>query len=411
MTNHNEVKLPPQNLDAERGVLGSLMMMPSAVDEIAGIIGADSFYRDAHGKMFQAIVDMWRRGCRGIDPVTLAEDLVRRGQLAEVGGAAYIFEIVESVPHAAHGTYYAKIVLEKSRLRALIYLCHDTLQQAYDATGDGADDLIVEMDQRILRLRDSGSTGELSSMADAVDELEAYESNPAAVGRTGLPELDWMLDGGFREAQSVIVAGRPGHGKSALACQFARTFAERGEPALVISLEMLQREIAGRFVKTIGRDQLRRLPIYFDDSAVQANKICSRIRYASRRHGIKIAVLDYMQLVEPDDKKSQRERQVAEVSRSMKLLAKELRIPIVIACQLNRQSANEKRKPRLSDLRESGSIEQDADIVLMLHESEDGESEIVVAKHRGGRCGLIPVVFDKPNFRFTDKPQVWTGRL
>jgi len=330
VNDYNDIRLPPQNLDAERGVLGSLMLMPSATDEIACIIKADDFYSDAHRMIYAAIGDMHRNGCRAIDAVTLSEELIRRGQFTDVGGTVYIAEIIEAVPHAAHVRYYAKIVTDKSRMRSLIYLCNDTLQRAYDATD--TDELIKDMDQRTLHLRDAGSTSELHSMADAVDELEAYECNPASVGRTGLNGLDRMLDGGFREAQSVIVAGRPGDGKSTLACQFAQVFAERGDPALVISLEMTKHEIAGRFAGTIDRKQLRGLPFYFEDTAVQANKICSRIRYASRRHGIKIAVLDYLQLVEPDDKKSQRERQVAEVSRCMKLLAKELRIPIVIAC-------------------------------------------------------------------------------
>lgn len=403
MNDDIRLRLPPQSLDAERGVLGSLMLMPSAIDEIASLITADDFYSDAHRILYSAIGDMHRRGCRGIDPVTLSEELVRCAKFGDIGGAGYIAQIVEAVPHAAHVRYYANIVREKSQIRQVIYLCNDTLRQAYDATD--ADDLIANLDTRTLRLRDSGSTGDLSTMADAVDELEAYENNPGAIGKIGLPQLDFMLDGGLREAQSIVIAGRPGHGKSVLGCQIAKTFAERGEPAMVISLEMLKREIAGRFTRTLDRNRLRGLPIHFDDSAVVANKICSRIRYAHRRNGIKIAVLDYLQLVEPDDRKSQRERQVAEVSRSMKLLARELRIPILVACQLNRQSANEKRKPRLSDLRESGSIEQDADIVLMLHEDEDGQSEIIVAKHRGGRCGAIPVTFDKPNFVFKDSRQ------
>lgn len=407
MSHNNDIRLPPQNLDAERGVLGSLMLMSSAIDEIASIITPNDFYSDAHGKAYAAIGDMHRRGCRAIDPVTLSEELIRRGEFEDIGGAGYIAQIVEAVPHAAHVRYYAGIVREKSRMRSVIHLCTETLRRAYDATE--ADELIADLDARTKRLRDSGSTGELHSMAEAVDELEAYESNPGAVGGTGLSELDRILDGGFREAQSIIVAGRPGHGKSVLVCQFARTCAERGEPALILSLEMLKREIAGRFSRTIDRNRLRQLPMYFDDSAVVANKICSRIRYAHRRYGITIAVLDYLQLVEPDDRKSQRERQVAEVSRSMKLLARELRIPIVIACQLNRQSVNEKRKPRLSDLRESGSVEQDADIVLMLNEDEDGASEIIVAKNRGGPSGIVRVTFDRPKFLF--HCDQWTGKL
>jgi len=407
MSGHTDIRLPPQNLDAERGVLGSLMLMASAIEEIGTLISADDFYADAHGKLYAVIGDMYRGGCHGIDAVTLSEELVRRGEFENIGGAGYIAQIVEAVPHAAHVRYYARIVLAKSRMRNLIYLCSTTLQRAYDETD--ADELIADLDSRTMRLRDSGSTGELHSMNDAVDELEAYENNPGAVGRTELHELDRILDGGFREAQSIIVAGRPGHGKSVLVCQFAKTFAERGEPALILSLEMLKREIAGRFAKTVDKNSLRRLPIHFDESAVVAYKICSRIRYAHRRHGIKIAVLDYLQLVEPDDKKSQRERQVAECSRALKLLARELRIPIVIACQLNRQSANEKRKPRLSDLRESGSIEQDADIVLMLHEDEDGASELILAKHRGGPCGILKARFDRPRFMFDCGP--WTGDL
>lgn len=403
MNEDSRLRLPPQNLEAERGVLGSLMLMPSAIDEIANLVSADDFYGDAHGKLYSAIGDMHRRGCRAIDPITLCEELVRRGELEDIGGTAYVAEIVDTVYHAAHVRYYAGIVREKSRLRQVIYLCNETMQRAYDVRETSeADELFADLDQRAMRLRDSESTSELHSIADAVDELEAYESNPGAVGKTGLHELDRMLDGGLREAQSIIVAGRPGHGKSVLVCQIARTYAERSEPAFILSLEMLKREIAGRFSKTVDRDKLRQLPIHFDDSAVVANKICSRIRYAHRRHAIKIAVLDYLQLVEPDDRKSQRERQVAEVSRSMKLLAKELRIPIVIACQLNRQSTNEKRKPRLSDLRESGSIEQDADIVLMLNEDEEGASEIIVAKQRGGECGRIPVTFDKPHSVFRE---------
>ena len=404
------LRLPPQNLDAESSVLGSLLLMPAAIDDIGTIVSAGDFYSDANRILYETILDMHRAGCRAIDPVTVAEQIASRGRLQDIGGVTYISQILDAVPHAAHARYYAKIVAEKSRLRQVIELCNKTMQRAYDAsTNDEVDELISTMDAGTMRLRDSRATFDLHSLSDAVNELESYENNPGAVGKTGLSALDRMLGGGLREAQSIVVAGRPGHGKSVLVCQVARTFAERGEPALILSLEMLKREIAGRFAATTERSKLRTLPVLFDDSAVQSNKICSRIRYAYRRHGIKIAVLDYLQLVQPDDRKAQRERQVAEVSRSMKLLARELKIPIVTACQLNRQSANEKRKPRLSDLRESGSIEQDADIVLMLHETDDGDHEIIVAKQRGGQCGLVPVDFDKPKYRFTDK--VWVGDL
>jgi len=410
MNQYADIRLPPQNLDAERGVIGSVLLMPEAIDEISSLIGPDDFYSDPHRKLYQSIGTLYRRGVRGIDAVTVCEELCQRGELTEVGGPAYIGEILDNVPHAAHVRYYARLVREKSRLRNVIYLCQETLQQAY--VSSDSDELIADLDSRTMRLRHDGTGGDLSTLKDAIDDLEAYEHNPGAVGKTGLTELDRLLSGGFREAQSIVLAARPGAGKSALGCQFIRTAAERDEPALIISLEMLKREIAGRYAQTIDRETLRGLPVYLDDSTVSASKISGRIRYAHRRYGIRIVLVDYLQLIEPEDKKSHRERQVAEVSRAMKLLARELRIPIVICCQLNRQSANEKRKPRLSDMRESGAIEQDADVVLMLHETEEGDSEILVGKNRGGACGLVKVIFDKPTFTFRGVDENhWTGKL
>ena len=398
----SDIRLPPQNLDAEQGVIGSILLMNQAIDSLVPIITADDFYLDANRILYAVIGDMYRGGCRGIDAVTLSEELIRRNQFEVIGGALYVAQVLEAVPNAAHCRYYANIVREKSRMRSLIYLCNETLQKAYDASDP--DELIAELDSRTLRLRDAGSMSDVQTLADAVDDLEEFEQNPAAAGKTGLIDLDAkLIQGGLCEAQSIVVAGRPGHGKSVLVGQIALAFAARGEPALVVSLEMLKREIAERYARTVGRDKLRKLPMYFDDATVSASRIVARIRYHHRRFGIRLAVVDYLQLIEPDDKRAQRERQVADVSRSMKLLAKELRIPILLACQLNRQSANEKRKPRLSDLRESGAIEQDADVVLLLHEDEDGDSSIIVAKQRGGPTGDVPVVFRKDFSVFSSK--------
>ena len=405
MTAKHSVRMLPQNVDAERGVIGSIILMPSAIDDISGMIAADDFYHAKHAILYQTIVEMWRGGMQAIDPVTLAEHLEQSGKLSDVGGVSSLWEALESVPHPAHCRYYAKIVREKSQLREVISLCAETMDKAYSITeGAEAELLLADLDARAVRLRESGSCDDIQTIDKALDDLEQFEARPEATGKTGLAELDRMLSGGLREAQSVIVAGRPGHGKSVLVCQIAKAYAMRNEPALIMSLEMMNREIAGRLARTEDRGKLRRLPLLLEDAVLNASKICSRVRFAKRKHGIKLAVLDYLQLVEPDDKKSNRERQVAEISRSMKLLAKELRIPILVACQLNRQSQNEKRKPRLSDLRESGSIEQDADVVLMLHENEEGDAEISIAKQRGGQCGTIGVEFDKPRFVFRDRP-------
>lgn len=397
---NDRLRLPPQNLDAERGVLGSVMLMNEAIDEVD--LQAGEFYDVRHQEVYTAIRKLWRDGIRGIDAITLGSELLRTGRFEAAGGTSYLAELLDSVPHAAHVRYYAKIVRKKARSRAGIYLCTESLQQFYDS--DDADEVFANLMTNVVRLEETSGSGDVSTMADALRELKEYENNPAAVGKTGLADLDEILKGGIREAQSVVIAGRPGQGKSVLACQIARVFSVRGEAALIVSLEMLKREIAERYLCMMKANDLTNIPLYFEDVAVSAQRIASRIRYTHRRYGIRIAVLDYLQLVESDDRNVQRERQVAGVSRTMKLLARELKIPIVIACQLNRTSVKENRKPRLSDLRESGAIEQDADIVLMLHEDESDDdrtkSSIIVARHRGGKCGSVDVVFDRPKFVF-----------
>lgn len=206
----------------------------------------------------------------------------------------------------------------------------------------------------------------------------------------------------MRDGQLTIVGGRPGSGKSVLTGQIAKSFADRGEPALIVSLEMDRAEMAERYDKSIDRRTLRGLPIYLVDSAYEAGRIASLIRLAKRKYNIQIAVLDYLQLTESDDRKASRERQVAEVSRMMKRLAGELKIPVVAACQLNRNNDKEQRLPRLSDLRESGSIEQDADIVVLLHRDEL-EAKAIVAKHRNGCTGVVPLTFNGDVFRFENR--------
>ncbi|MEJ7593025.1 MAG: DnaB-like helicase C-terminal domain-containing protein [Planctomycetaceae bacterium] len=406
---NDDIRLPPQDLSAERGVLGSLLFWNEAYDSIG--LKPEDFYGEANATIYVAFSDLWRRGCRGIDAVTLAEELQCSGKLEEAGGVAYLLEIIENVPHAAHVKYYADIVAEKARLRAIIYAATDAMRKAYSC--DPSAEIVTATFGRMEQVVDRGAV-EFSTIDDALDELRDLRANPVARQMTGLSGLDFRLGGGFRPGQSIIVAGRPGSGKSVLACQFARAFAARNEPVLIVSLEMAKWEIAER-LERCDPNNLEALPMYFDECSQKADAIVRAIRRAKRKHGIGLAVLDYLQLVEPDDKKANRERQVAEVSRAVKLLARELKIPIVSGCQLNRQSVNEKRKPRLGDLRESGSIEQDADIVLMLHDGDGGDDgevddQIIVAKHRGGMTGVVKVEFNKPRSLFTER-EPWTGGL
>ncbi len=401
----DSLRVPPQNLDAERCVIGSLLFRNDTIDEID--LKPAEHYAPAHQTMHAAIREMWHSGCRAIDAVTLAEELSRRDKLEDVGGVAYIGEVCDAVPHAAHVRYYSNIVRKKAEQRSLIYACTEAMKDAYD---DASDDVLAELEAKLLNIRESTSSGEIVTMADAVDALEELERNPAAVRSTGLADVDRYIRGGLRGNQFIIIGGRPGSGKSILQGQIAKSFAERGEPSLIISLEMDRAEIAERYDKSVDRRTLRGLPIYLVDSVCEVDRIAGLIRLAKRKHGIQLAALDYLQLAESSDTKASRERQVAEVSRMCKRLAMELKIPVIAACQLNRASDKENRPPRLSDLRESGSIEQDADIVLLLHRDEDDNAKLIIGKQRNGSTGIVPLAFRPAVFRFENhSPDV--GRL
>ena len=392
----NGFRLPPQDLDAERAVLGSIILDPSKLDEIA--LRAEEFYHLGHGTAFAAIAGMWAEGTKAIDAVTICERLISLGQLAEVGGAEFIMDAMQFVPHAAHAVHYAGIVRKKAQQRETIRICTESIERAYT---DECDEVVAALERSLLAMRETGSTGEIVHVSDGIDEFERRERDPSAVYRTGLTDLDTMLAGGFRGGQLIIPAGRPGTGKSIISGQFAETFARRGDPALVVSLEMDRAELAGRYVASVDRQKLRGMPLYMVDSAFDAGRICGLIRLAKRKHGIKIAVVDYLQLAKASDKKLPREQQVAEVSRSLKIIAMELKIPVIAACQLNRNSEKENRRPKISDLRESGSLEQDADVVLLLHHDDQaGTSECIVGKQRNGQTGIVNVAFRGDKYRF-----------
>ena len=271
------------------------------------------------------------------------------------------------------------------------------------------DEYITKLDQ-IQR----GRKDEIKTAADALRGLEERKANPLVIHKTGIAPLDDKLRGGLRDGQIAVIGGRPGAGKSVLLTQIAANMAERGEGALVVSLEMMKEEIADRLTRTREAQQLESMPLYFIDSTSDLGVICSLIRVACRRHKIGVVVIDYLQLAEvPTGKNENRERQIATISRRLKRLAMDLQKPVIVGSQLNREST-QRGKPSLADLRESGSIEQDADIVILLSKSDDGpETTIDIAKQRGGSLGEVVMRLDGPRFQFVqDAPEdYWQGRL
>lgn len=423
----NELRIPPQNLDAERGVLGSLMLMPSAIDEISDILRADDFYQEAHTKIFVAMKDMHERGVKGIDPVTLYDELSRRQQIEEIGGAAYIAEIVETVPHAAHVRYYAKIVADKSKMRRVIYLCTDTLQRAYNE--HETEDVLSFLDDGLIRMRDTGAV-EVKTFADTVSVLIDEMNGQSLSGlSTGFRDLDNAI-GGWRPGNLIILAGETGGGKSALALAFAVHAANAGNRVCIVSAEMLTAEVHERVASSassidalrVRRQQLSdtererwvaaveraaKLPIQLIDNNRNLQTLIHSLRSIHRRERLALVIVDYAQLIQSDG--ANREREVANVSASFKGLAADLQIPVIALAQLNDEAKRrENKQPQLGDLRESRALAHDANLVLMLHapDPESEENDLHIRKGRSVAKGKVTLVFRKQFTRFQESVPV-----
>lgn len=431
------LRLPPQNLDAERGVLGSILLLNEAIDEIGESLRADHFYHDAHHKLYAAIHDLYENNIRGIDPVTLAEELERRGELEEIGGAAYIIQILESVPHAAHVRYYAGIVREKWMQRTLITACTDILSDCYEPQGS-VDDLLQTAERRVFSIveqqEDTANVAIGDILMEAFDRIDERMSKDGAVAgiTTGFSDLD-MQTTGLQPTELIILAARPSMGKTAFVCNIAEAVARIAQKGVMLfSLEQSNLELAERFLcitaKVNGHDlrtgnlsdeqrdqlaaasdELHNLPLFIDDKPARTmSQIAAISRRQHRKSPLGVIIIDYLQLVEPEEKHIPREQQIASISRRLKFLAKELRVPVIALSQLNRGvELREDKRPRLADLRESGSIEQDADKVMFLHRPDaydpndrPGEAEVVIAKHRSGPTGIVKLTWRGEFMRF-----------
>lgn len=431
-------RTPPQDLIAEQSVLGAMLMSKDAIADAVEIVRARDFYRPAHETIFDTILSLYGRG-EPADPVTVSSELTKRNELQRVGGSVYLFDLLSSVAVAANASYYAQIVRDKAVLRRLVDASIKIAQLGYQGAGD-VDDIVDVAQQAIYEVNDGKTSDDYQAIKDllepVIDEIEAIQNfGGAATGvPTGFAELD-RLTNGLHAGQMVIVAARPGMGKSTLGLDFARNAAIRNHQATAFfSLEMSKSEIVmrmlsaeasldlskirggrmndddwGRIVRKSG--DISEAPLFIDDSPnLTMMEIRAKARRLKQRHDLKLIVIDYMQLMTSGKRVESRQVEVSEFSRQIKLLAKELDIPVVALSQLNRgPESRSDKKPLLSDLRESGSLEQDADLVILLHREDmyksderTGEADFIVAKHRNGATGNVTVAFQGHFSRFTD---------
>ncbi|HUH08160.1 MAG TPA: replicative DNA helicase [Egibacteraceae bacterium] len=430
-------RVPPHNLDAEVSVLGSMLLSKDAIAEVSEIVGPEDFYRGAHRTMFEAISDLYNGG-EPVDPVTLADELEQRGTLDSVGGAVGIADLVSRVPTAANALYYARIVSDQSLRRRLIDAGTKITRLGYTAP-EGADEAVDSAESLIYQVAQRGRVSEFTPMKDLLTasfELleKRHERGSSLTGlATGFIDFD-ELTAGLQPSNLVILAARPAMGKSTLATNIATHVAvELRKPAVLFSLEMSQAELVERILSAEARVDSGRLrtgrleetdwpklsqamgrlaeaPLFIDDTpGINLMEIRSKCRRLKQTHGLDLVVLDYLQLMQSHRRVENRVQEVSELSRGLKILAKELDVPVLALSQLSRKPEDRTdRRPQLADLRESGSIEQDADLVAFIyrdevyHEDSDarGEAELILAKHRNGPLKTVRLSFLGHNSRF-----------
>lgn len=430
-------RLPPQSAEAERSVLGSMLRDNGVIGDVVQIVRKDNFYADAHQKIFQAIVSLYDRG-HPADMVVLAELLKEQKLIEDIGGYGYLAELWDAAPTAANAEYYARIVRNKALIRHLIHASNEILRDAYDQASP-ADELLDQAESKIFEIAEQGITSQTVTLADALkeayDRIDARQQHDQ-VSISGLPTGFIDLDektAGLQNSELIIIAARPSCGKTAFALGLARHVAvEEGHPVFVASLEQSRIELTERLLccqACVDSHKLRKghlssedmqkliaaggilqqAKIFIDDTpGLGMLKIAANARRLKLRHGIRLVIIDYLQLIEPDNRRDSRQEQVSHISRRLKFLARELKLPVVALAQVNRTSEDRQdHKPRLADLRESGSLEQDADTVMILHRPEmyepgqrEGVIEVNIAKQRNGPTGEITLTFLKQFMRF-----------
>ncbi|MFB3738796.1 MAG: replicative DNA helicase [Candidatus Velamenicoccus archaeovorus] len=421
-------RVPPHNLEAEESVLGAMMLSAEAIADVVEVVRPDDFYRSSNAKIFQALREVYGRG-DPVDAITAVEELKRRGILEDVGGHLYIHELVEQVPTPAAAASYARIVAETALLRRLISAAADIMDLAYSAPEE-PERVADQAEQRIYEVARHDDKEQVASLRELVDQamedLERIQNRESAFAGlpTGFRDLDALLSG-MQAGNLLVVAARPGIGKSSFVTNLARNVAvEHSEPVAMFSLEMSRWEIGMRLLcaearvpwdsirnKRVGADDWSRIaqaadilheaPLFIVDSGnVTLVDIRAKARrLAARRAGLGLIIVDYLQLMSHTRRVDNRQQEIAEISRGLKMLAKELEIPVIAVSQLNRDpERRQDKRPQLSDLRESGAIEQDADVVMFIHRDDadpakKGLADVIVAKHRNGPTDTIPLTF------------------
>ena len=432
-------RTPPQDMAAEQSVIGSMLISKDAIAEVSEVLRGTDFYRPMHETIHDAIIDLFGRG-EPVDMITVAAELQRRGELAKIGGAPYLHTLAANVPIAANAEYYAQIVREKAILRRLVDAGTKIAQYGYAGEGQ-VDDIVDRAQAEVYQITDRRAAEDYAPLSDimdkVLDEIEAIENRESGLYGvpTGFADLD-DLTNGLHSGQMIIVAARPAMGKSTLALDFCRSASIHNNlTSCFFSLEMTRSEISMRLLSAEAKvplnhirngkmdssdwDKLARhmgkvsgAPMFIDDSPnMTMMEIRAKARRLKQRHDLQLIVIDYMQLMSSGRKVESRQLEVSEFSRQIKLLAKELEIPIIALSQLNRgpeQRAD--KRPMMSDLRESGSLEQDADMVILLHRDDayekestrPGEADLLVVKHRNGATRDITVAFQGHYSRFVD---------
>jgi len=435
------MRIPPQNLDAEQSILGGLMLDPLAYDLVSNVLTEDDFYKVAHRKIYNVIAELYAKS-QPVDIITVSNLLIDRKDLDAIGGPGYLAEVMNATPTAAHIESYAKIVHEKAILRKLIHVSGEIVEKAYSESYESVEAFMDEVEGQVFNIAEKKNTTGLVGAAELIKEsinrlTELAERKSDITGvATGFNELDKMT-AGFQPGELIIVAARPSMGKTAFSLNIAQHVVLREKKSLAyFSVEMGKEQLMMRVLASEAKINLSDLRngaladnawprlidkaskmaearLYIDDtSAISPFEIRAKCRRLKAQHGLDMIMIDYLQLMELKTKVESRERAVSEISKTLKSIAKELHIPVIALAQLNRGvEGRSDRRPMLSDLRESGSIEQDADVIMMIFREDyydrdnpeiRGLSEIIIGKHRNGPVGTVKLRWESNIGRFSN---------
>lgn len=433
-----KLRVPPQSIDAEKAILGSIMLRPGAVHEINDVVNADSFYAAKHSHIYKMMLELSSKG-EPIDILSLSHKLEEKGLLDQIGGSSYLSELTNSVPASTNIKYYADVVNKKSILRKIIEAGDHISELGFREDIEDVFEVLDQAEKKMMGINSNAGTHTFKSVKDSLPEawerLEKLHENKGELRGvpTGFHDLDQYLSG-FQKSDLVILAARPSVGKTTLALDIARQAAlNNGTPTVIFSLEMSTQQLVDRMLAAQSKvsawnlrtgnlsseaefskirdslDSLSKAPIFVDDMAgnsiIRMRSVCRRIR---AEHGIGLIIVDYLQLMSTSKNYDSMVNQVTEISRSLKSLAKEFDVPVLALSQLSRAVEARGGRPRLSDLRDSGSIEQDADIVMFLHREDAGKDEsektnivqVLIEKHRNGPVGEVDLYFDQKSTTF-----------